>query len=281
MKRILIAAIVALSLASCGRELDINVLTFNMRYENNYDGENCWANRRDRIVQMIKAERPDVIGSQELLAPQYAYMCEQLDQYGSVGVVREDGVDRGERSAIFYLRDRFTLLDTGNFWISEHPDSVGSKGWDAACERIATWAVLRDTVSHKEFFMMNVHTDHIGAVARREGVKLLLERCRSLSSGRPVILTGDFNATPDSEPITLVASSEYLVDSKMLAREHSGEEWTYNEFEKIDPSKYMLIDYIFLTPQFEVVSHAVLPQKQYGGMMSDHAPVKAHLILKN
>src|SRR5574344_783171 len=109
MKRILIAAIVALSLASCGRELDINVLTFNMRYENNYDGENCWANRRDRIVQMIKAERPDVIGSQELLAPQYAYMCEQLDQYGSVGVAREDGVDRGERSAIFYLRDRFTL----------------------------------------------------------------------------------------------------------------------------------------------------------------------------
>ncbi len=280
MKRIALVIAAVVTLVSCSKPLDINVMSFNMRYQNDYDGENGWENRRDHIVAMLNAEHPDVIGSQELLAPQYNYMCERLADYASVGVAREDGVDKGERSAIFFRRDRFTALANGNFWISENPDSVGSKGWDAACERIATWVILRDTVSHKEFLMMNVHTDHIGAVARREGVRLLLERCRELSAGRAVVLTGDFNATPDSEPIGIITSSDYLVNSESLAEKVSGEKWTYNEFEKIDPSQYVRIDYIFVTPQFKVVSHDIVPQRHDGVMMSDHAPVKAHLIIE-
>lgn len=138
----------AVLLSACGaaptEAPELKVMSMNMRYDNPEDGENNWQYRRERIAAMVAGAGVDVMGTQELLGHQYAQLRELLPAYGSVGVGREDGTSGGEHCAIFYLKERFELLESGTFWLSEHPEEAGSKGWDGACERIATWAVLRE-----------------------------------------------------------------------------------------------------------------------------------------
>ena len=198
MKRLfhLFAATVAFT--ACGSAPTLNVMTFNMRYDNPEDGENNWRFRRERAAEVIVSHDIDVFGTQELLVNQLNDLKELLPGYAAVGVGREDGAEAGEFSAVFFKRDRFTPLESGTFWLSETPEVAGSRGWDGACERVATWVVLRDK-SGREFLFINTHLDHVGQVARDEGVSLLMKRIGSLRGERPVILTGDFNSEPCAE----------------------------------------------------------------------------------
>ena len=197
-----------LAAAACGERQSqpqqLVVMTMNMRYDNPEDGENNWRFRRERIAAMLREQAPDVFGTQELLANQYDDLGALLPDYRSVGVGREDGDRAGEFNAVFFRADAFELLDSGTFWLSEEPERPGSKGWDGACERLATWVVLRRGGDGREFLFINTHLDHVGEQARREGVALLLRRIETLRGDRPVILTGDFNAEPYSPAIAHV-----------------------------------------------------------------------------
>lgn len=255
------------------------VMTFNMRYDRPDEGDNNWSVRRERICKVIAQHSPDIIGTQELLHHQFAYMSSVLTGYGAVGVARDDGDKEGEYNALFYKRNRYTLLDSGTFWLSETPDVAGSMGWDGACKRIATWAVLRDHCNGSEILAVNTHLDHVGKVARREGIRLLKERIAKLSEGRPVVLTGDFNSTPDSEPIRLLLSDGKLTHSRDKAEKVSGTKWSFNDFGKLPERKRTLIDYIF-TSDCRVKSYEVLPYQFEGGCVSDHAPVLATIEIK-
>ena len=133
---------------------------------------------------------------------------------------------------MFFRKDRFTLLDSGTFWLSETPEVVGSLGWDGACERIATWVVLRDR-DGRELFFIDTHLDHVGQVARDEGVSLLMKRIETLSGGRPVILTGDFNSEPGSSVVAHVQKDGVLRDAKAIAAQRSGTDWSFSDFGQI------------------------------------------------
>lgn len=163
-----------LAAAACGERQSqpqqLVVMTMNMRYDNPEDGENNWRFRRERIAAMLREQAPDVFGTQELLANQYDDLGALLPDYRSVGVGREDGDRAGEFNAVFFRADAFELLDSGTFWLSEEPERPGSKGWDGACERLATWVVLRRGGDGREFLFINTHLDHVGEQARREGV---------------------------------------------------------------------------------------------------------------
>ena len=150
---------------------------------------------------MIAYYAPDVVGMQEVVKNQLDDLKNRLPQYTALGVGRADGKEAGEYCSLFYKTDRFELIKNGNFGLSETPDTIGVKGWDAACERIVTWAILKDKTSGKKLAAFNTHFDHVGKVARRESAKLLLAKMHELAEGLPVILTGDFNGTVDSEPI--------------------------------------------------------------------------------
>lgn len=259
---------------SCNTPQELAVMTLNMRYDNPEDGMNNWRFRRERIAGVIKAQEVDVLGTQELLSNQFNDLSGLLTGYQGVGVGRLDGAESGEYCAVFFRKDRFTLLDSGTFWLSETPEVVGSLGWDGACERIATWVVLRDR-DGRELFFIDTHLDHVGQVARDEGVSLLMKRIETLSGGRPVILTGDFNSEPGSSVVAHVQKDGVLRDAKAIAAQRSGTDWSFSDFGQIPEAERPLLDYIFVSGDIEAVRYEVLPDTFDGGYVSDHAPVMA------
>ena len=273
MKR-LIYLLAAVAFTACGSATSLSVMTFNMRYDNPEDGQNNWRFRRERIAGVIKAQEVDVLGTQELLSNQFDDLSGLLTGYQGVGVGRLDGAESGEYCAVFFRKDRFTLLDSGTFWLSETPEVVGSLGWDGACERIATWVVLRDR-DGRELFFIDTHLDHVGQVARDECVSLLMKRIETLSGGRPVILTGDFNSEPGSSVVAHVQKDGVLRDAKAIAAQRSGTDWSFSDFGQIPEAERPLLDYIFVSGDIEAVRYEVLPDTFDGGYVSDHAPVMA------
>ena len=273
MKR-LIYLLAAVAFTACGSATSLSVMTFNMRYDNPEDGQNNWRFRRERVAGVIKAQEVDVLGTQELLSNQFNDLSGLLTGYQGVGVGRLDGVESGEYCGVFFRKDRFTLLASGTFWLSETPEVVGSLGWDGACERIATWVVLRDR-DGREFFFIDTHLDHVGQVARDEGVSLLMKRIETLSGGRPVILTGDFNSEPGSSVVAHVQKDGVLRDAKAIAAQRSGTDWSFSDFGQIPEAERPLLDYIFVSGDIEAVRYEVLPDTFDGGYVSDHAPVMA------
>lgn len=261
---------------SCNTPQELTVMTLNMRYDNPEDGANNWRFRRERIAELIRSEAVDLLGTQEVLANQFDDLQALLPGYRAVGVGREDGARAGEFNAVFFRSDRFELLDSGVFWLSENPETPGSKGWDGACERLATWTVLRDK-SGGELLFINTHLDHIGEQARREGVALLLRRIETLRAGRPVILTGDFNAEPSSPVVACVVADSALRSAWDTAPIRSGSAWSFSDFGQLPEEERPLIDYVFYGGGLEVVSCSILPDTLGGGYLSDHAPVEARL----
>ena len=201
----LLLPVVAATSCSTGRH-EIRVMTFNIRLSPNedFDGENCWNNRREAVIRMIGESKPDLFGIQEGYIVQVNYLEENLPGYGRYGVCRDDGLERGEANAIFWNKERFDVVQCDTFWLSETPDTV-SLGWDGACRRIVTWAQLHDKRLNRDVWFFNTHFDHVGKVAREEAGKLIVERMKALVPESDVIfLTGDFNANWDNpilEPI--------------------------------------------------------------------------------
>ncbi|ADV42091.1 endonuclease/exonuclease/phosphatase family protein [Bacteroides helcogenes] len=282
MKRIILL-LLPLWAASCGQSKKpvsapdpVNVMSFNIRYDNPEDSLNNWRYRKDRVATAIRFYDTDLLGTQEVLHNQLKDLQECLPEYGVVGVGREDGKEKGEYSALWYKKDRFVLLDSGNFWLSETPGVAGSKGWDGACERIASWAKLKDKVSGKEYFALNTHLDHVGVVARSEGIRLILDRVDELSNGLPVIVTGDFNADPESDVIKHVtdpANPRHLTDARMESPVVYGPAWTFHDFGKIPYDQRPLIDYVFVRNGLKVLRYGVLAETEGNAFLSDHSPV--------
>lgn len=254
----------------------VNVMTFNVRYDNPDDSLNNWNYRKDRVANAIRFYDADIVGTQEVLHNQMEDLRQRLPGYESIGVGREDGKKAGEYSALWYRTDRFTAKESGWFWLSETPEVAGSKGWDGACERIATWAKLQDKLTGKELFVMNTHLDHVGVAARREGVKLVLDKIQELGGDLPVILTGDFNAEPESDVIKQVtdtADPEHLTDARTVADLVYGPNWTFHDFGSIPYEHRERIDYIFVKNGLEVLKYGILAETEGNAYLSDHAPV--------
>jgi endonuclease/exonuclease/phosphatase family metal-dependent hydrolase len=159
-----------------------------------------------------------------------------LSSYKYTGVGRADGKEKGEFSAIFFDTTRLQLLQTQTFWLAEQTDIPGKKGWDAAIERIVTWAKFRDKKTKKVFYHFNTHFDHVGKVARRESARLLLQKVKEIAGTAYCIITGDFNATPDDEPIQLILdrkNPDRLIDTREVSLQKPyGPLGTFNAFSK-------------------------------------------------
>lgn len=255
---------------------DFHVMSFNIRYDNPDDSLDNWKYRKDNVAEAIKFYDVDILGTQEVLHNQLIDLKLRLPQYEVIGVGREDGKEAGEYSALWYKKERFDLFDSGYFWLSETPEEAGSKGWDGACERIATWAKLNDKITGKDYIVLNTHLDHRGKEARREGVNLILDKVRELGEGMPIIITGDFNAHPESsviKQITETSNPNYLIDSRAISPIVYGPAWSFHDFGNIPYDKRPLIDYVFVSNDLEVKRYAVLAEKLNESFLSDHAPI--------
>ncbi len=273
-----------LFISSCKtKPLELNVMTFNIRLDVPSDSLNSWQYRKENAAEMVRMNDVDILGMQEVLLNQMNDLKERLPQYTAIGVGREDGADKGEFSPIFYKKDRFSAIESGTFWVSETPELAGSKGWDASYIRVATWAILKEKATGKEIFAINTHLDNDGLIARKEGGNLLLKKAEELGKGLPIVLTGDFNDTPQSEAIkniTDASKTNHLLDSKTIALKTLGTDWTFHNFGRLAESERPLIDYIFVSKQIKVQDYAVLPDTLNGTFVSDHKPVLSKIIIE-
>jgi endonuclease/exonuclease/phosphatase family metal-dependent hydrolase len=254
----------------------ITVATYNLRYNNPGDGINAWPNRKENVKALIRFHEFDLFGTQEALRGQLNDVAE-LAGFAFVGVGRDDGREAGEHSAIFYKKDRFKVLQSGNFWLSETPDKPG-KGWDATCcNRICSWAKFTDLKTKKAFYFFSVHFDHQGVEARRQSGKLMVSKIREIAKNEPVILVGDFNSTPDTEQIKTIQT--LLNDAHEVTQTPPyGPEGIFNAF-KFDAPMKDRIDYIFVSKPFAVLKYGVLTDAKEQRYPSDHQPVVVKVVL--
>jgi len=278
MKKFFIAISFMVSMSIQSQEL--NVMTFNIRYNNKNDSLNAWPYRKDNAASQIKFHNIHILGVQEALHEQMMDMSQSLSQYKYVGVGRDDGKTKGEYSAIFYDTIRLKLLGSSTFWLSLTPEVAGSKSWDAAITRIVTWAKFTDASSKRTFFVFNTHFDHMGKEARRESARLLKQKVKDIAGNNPVVITGDFNSKPSDDPIKILtdpADKDKFIDTKAVSlTPHYGPHGTFNAFtsKEIDNEP---IDFIFLKGKWKVLQHATLSQTWEGRFSSDHFPVFTQL----
>ncbi len=258
MKRTLFLLMFTLALTAAAAQ-NLTVGSYNIRNDNSSDTRNGdgWAQRCPVICELVQWVDYDIFGAQEVKKNQLDDMLAQLSDYDHVGVGRDDGKHGGEHEPIFYKRARFELLDSGDFWISQTPDVAGSKGWDAALPRVCSYAHFRDRQTKRKFWYFNLHMDHIGVEARREGAKLIVAKVREMCGREPVIITGDYNVDQTDEIYGIFASSGILKDSFEAAEKRFARNGTFNSF-KPDYHTESRIDHIFLSPSFEVGNYAVL-----------------------
>ena len=257
---------------------NLRVITYNIRLNTPSDGINAWPNRSSQVSALLDFHQADIFGLQEAFIGQIEDIHAQLPKMAWVGVGRDDGQKAGEYSPLFYNSEKFKALKQGGFWLSETPGKPGL-GWDAAYNRVCTWIVLKEYKSKKKFMVFNTHFDHIGNMARSESAKLILRKIKELNTENfPVILMGDFNLTPEKEPIAII--SKELADSKSVSKKAPyGPTGTFNGF-KFDSPLQDRIDYIFVSNQIEVKQYGVLSDSKDQRYPSDHLPVFVNLKLK-
>ena len=274
---ITLALILAVGFTYAGSNKPLIVATYNLRMNNPNDGVNAWPNRKETVKGLVRFHEFDIYGTQEGFIGQINDLCE-VEGFAYTGHGREDGKEAGEHSAILYKKDRFKLLDSGDFWLRENPDEPG-KGWDATCcNRICSWGKFKDLETSKVFFFFCVHFDHQGVVARKESGKLMVKKIQEIAGNSPVICVGDFNSTPDSEQIQTMQT--LLNDSRLITQTPPyGPYGTFNNF-KFDSPLDNLIDYIFVSKQVSILKYGVLTDNVDRRYPSDHLPVVVKAVIQ-
>ena len=261
---------------------DIRVMSFNVRTSTAPDGANGWSHREGLFFRTIDAFNPDLVGFQEVRPDQHDDIAARMKDYTLTGVARDDGKRKGEWSLIAFRKERFDLLDSGTFWLSNKPEVPGSVGWDAKLTRICSWARLKDKTNGKEFVFANTHYDHIGQRARENSSRLIMKKLPKLSLGHPIIMTGDFNTKENETPYqTITRPTEpdmaHFTDSyHEVYPKHSPDEASFHGFKGTVLGSR--IDFILHTPELHAISATIDRTKSAEGKFpSDHYPVTAVL----
>lgn len=249
----------------------VRVMSFNIRCTN--VGNDSWEDRIGIVTETIVKSGADSVGVQEATPEWMETLDKELSAYSWVGVGRDDGKNQGEFSSIFYLKDKYNLIDSGTFWLSETPEEV-SIGWDAGCNRVCTWAVLENKETKEQYVHINSHFDHVGTKAREESVKLILAHADKYKD-LPVVFTADMNVVEGSDNYVQMTSgclkdTKYLTDNSM----------NYLTYHDTKPSNHRddVIDYVMVNDGFNTLSYRVVTAGIDNRYVSDHFPVYADLV---
>jgi len=271
------------------KDLEVRVMSFNIRYGTANDGENHWKNRHEMVYDVLRNHHPDVVGLQEALGFQIRQIRKAVGDYGHIGVAREDGADDGEYSAILYRLDQYDVNESGTFWFSDTPEVPGSSHWGNACVRICSWARLIEKKSGRAFYFFNLHLDHISQPSREKSAVLLSKRLFDRKHKDPFIVTGDFN-TGENNPVILYLKGRAaisqsngiksenpvpMVDTFRVLHPDANEVGTFNGFKGNRLGDK--IDYIFTLSAVKVLEAKIMYDNVDGKFPSDHFPVWAVL----
>ncbi|MBQ5591525.1 MAG: endonuclease/exonuclease/phosphatase family protein [Clostridia bacterium] len=255
---------------------DLTVMTYNLKCSG--EGKYSQESRKDAICTLIKKYSPDSLGVQEADKNWVGLLNATLTDYANVGTYRDDGISEGESNNIFYKKDKYELVDSGDFWLSKTPD-VPSRDWDSACYRICTYAVLKDKATGFVYAHFNTHFDHVSDVAQAESVALISSKIAEIAPDIPVVLTGDFNFNETVEHYDNLLScgfsnTKYLADDYDLGA-------TYNGYKLI---RFAInpIDHIFVNGYVKSVKSSTIDKSRFNRMYpSDHFPVIVEMTMFN
>ena len=256
-------------------EYNLNVMTFNIRYGSK-DGINDWKYRKKMATDVFKNYDIDIAGLQEVTDFQTPDLKKTLTNYEFFGA--NNGT--GSYNPIIYKKNKFKLLDSGDFWLSNNPEVVGSIGWDAKFPRNVTWGKFKCNENGKEFYFFNTHFDHVGTIAKRESSKLLMSKLPNIAGNVPTILTGDFNFTKDDSYYNLIVDTSNKLNVKDTKNDskvpYTGVESSFNGFGK---PQMVIIDFIFVTKNITTEKYDILRIREGDVYISDHYPVFSILSL--
>lgn len=251
-------------------ENTIRIMSFNILCMGT--GEHSMPNRLGIATRTIVEYYPDSVGLQEATPNWMLWLNIMLPEYDYVGVGRDDGKCKGEFSAIFYLKAKYKVIDSGTFWISETPE-VPSKGWDATCNRVCTWAVLENKATGERYAHINTHLDYNGILPRQKGIEMILEKAAGYND-IPVVCTGDFNLSEGSDYYKQLTAG-VLHDTKFLAPD-TMQNATYHHYTlPTDPKN--VIDYVLANDKANPLVYRVVTEGIDGKFVSDHYPVYSDL----
>lgn len=313
------ALVFAAGCATTASHTEIKVASYNIRLSANGRADrgtpNTWKDRKEDLLALIRKLDLDVFGLQEVCPDQARYFRENLAEYEFVGEHRNADRVTGEASPVCYRKSRFDALKKGTFWLSQTPDTPGLKGWGAACPRVCSYLILQDRLTGKKFCFANVHTDHRSALARKNGMQLVIDRMKEFGSGLPIVFTGDHNCRETEEPAMAVA--ERLKDALYISetpqkgswRTFSGWKWKDREASIVEALQAPLeirnakkgayeekrdaqgltpyekyggrIDYIYVSEGIRVLDFETVNDPRPGTKLypSDHFPVVATIEL--
>lgn len=256
---------------------ELVVMTFNLRYASDQE-PNSWAARKPVLLEQIRMEAPDVVGTQEGLWRQIQDLEAALPEYAWVGLGREGG-SHGEFGAIFYRRARFTVLEFDHFWLSDTPDRIGSSSWGNQVVRMVTWVRFLDRTTQSELVVYNTHFDHQVQAAREKSATLLLERSAAHFAKWPVLITGDFNAVGgDNAAYTALVGEGRYQDAWTSAAERGPEVTTFHGYAGPGDGRGR-IDWVLHNARWKTLSAHVATHSREGQFPSDHFPVVATFAL--
>lgn len=269
-----VAVLFPLQAAENDESNELKVMSYNIRMGTAKDGTNSWQYRCPATIEMLNDQKPDVFGVQEAFDFQIAFIEEFTKGYGTIGVGREDGKSEGEHMSIFWNKKLIKMLKWGTFWLSETHE-VPSKGWDAACMRTATWALMKDKRTGKKFYFINTHLDHKGREARKNSLQLIVDKIASINpEGYPMVLTGDFNIKPNNPALL---NLDLVMKSARKIADKTDNHHTFNGWSKQKSDK--VIDYIYVSGFSECPEYKTVTEKYADKpFVSDHYPIYARLI---
>ncbi len=276
----ILSIIILLLMSSCNiGNKKITVVSFNICSSSNNDTLNSWENRKYLIEKFLKNGKFDIISFQEVLNPQLEFLTNTLHGYSIASAGRKNGINDGEHCSIFFKTSKFNLLAKSYFWLSGNPEAPGSIDWGAHMPRIVTWVKLQNIRTGHIFFVFNTHLSH-NEYARNKSVLLLLNKIKSIADNVPVIITGDFNMLPGSQPYKLMTgnwhnhfsfSDSYKISTFPVTEKGN----TLNSFKSREGTKR--VDYIFVNGYLDVLNFKTYKITDGNIFISDHYPIMAEL----
>lgn len=257
------------------------IMSFNVRYNTPKDSINAWQYRKEKVAEVIASNKVDIAGLQEPWFDQITDLEKLLPEYAWIGWSRDDGKTKGEFTPVFFLKSKFDVLDKGVFWLSSTPEKPGSIGWDERLPRTVIWIHFKEKSTGKELCFFNTHLG--GNIARTEGAKLLKNKIEEIAGDLPVIVTGDFNSKPESEPIQIMLSKNFrieLEDGFDKALKKNDEKYTDYWFDG-ENKDLKRIDYIFVNQKVKVLYHEIINKRVGRFYPSDHLAIKAEIEISD
>jgi endonuclease/exonuclease/phosphatase family metal-dependent hydrolase len=251
--------------------MELRLMTFNIRNGRGLDGRNIWWLRRRATASVIAAERPDVVGLQEVYRFQLRYLAKRVGGYDHVGVGRNNGAGKGEHAPLLYGPDRFELERTETRWLSDTPRVPGSKTWGNRSPRIVTLAWLRERATGRRLGVVSGHLDEASAPARRRSAEAILQWLNA-ADDRPWFVLGDLNTTADDPAVQVLLQGGYRDTLADLPTSGPGA-GTEHAFTGRDDGKR--IDFVLVPSLWSVVEACIVRARPGGRLPSDHWPVTA------